>query len=366
MGMLPAIAARWRRGHEAATDTLERAVRRTKVYASVAKICRLLMQAGVIALGVLLVIRQEASPGSMMGANLLIAKLLLPFDQLISGWRQWSFAWAAWRRVRGLLATAPSTTRTLRHDCGSGRLLVEHVSFAPADLKRPVLTDVTFALEAGESLCVIGPSGAGKSSLARLVVGLFMPAEGDVRLDGHSVKTWDAADLGRHIGYLPQSVALLDGTIFDNIARMEDASSEEVVEAARLARIHEIIGRLPQGYSTVVGSTGFALSGGLRQRIGLARALFRAPKLLVLDEPNANLDHEGEQALTRAIGEAKRGGATVMVITHRPAILDIVDKVLVLKDGKVENFGPAPRAGSTPAQRPALARVRHPVLSVPA
>jgi ATP-binding cassette subfamily C protein len=366
MGMLPAIAARWRRSHDATTVTLDAATRRGKIFASVAKICRLLMQAGVVALGVVLVLRGEASPGTMMGANLLIAKLLQPFDQLVSGWRQWSFAWAAWQRVRGLLEAAPETSRTLRHDCRSGRLVVEDLSFTPDSANRAVLTDVTFTVEPGESVCVVGPSGAGKSTLARLIVGLFQPSAGDMLLDGQPIAAWDPADLGRQIGYLPQSVALLDGTIFDNIARMDEADSEQVVEAARLAGIHELIGKLPQGYSTVVGSTGFGLSGGMRQRIGLARALFRTPKLLVLDEPNSNLDHDGEQALMRAIAEAKRAGTTVIVVTHRPAAIEIVDKVLVLKGGTVDSFGPGPRARSTSAARVAMPRERQAVRLVSA
>jgi ATP-binding cassette subfamily C protein len=368
MGMLPALARRWQRVETATRETLDAATRRLKAFATVAKICRLLMQAGVIALGVVLVLRQEASPGSMMGANLLIAKLLLPFDQLVSGWRQWTFAWAAWRRVTDLLGRARRRREGAAGGHPSGRLVVENLYFAPEGRSKPVLKNLSFALEPGEAICIVGPSGAGKSTLARLIVGVFEPTVGSIRLDGRSTFAWERDDFGRNVGYLPQSISLLDGTIFDNIARMTSAASDDVVYAAAEAGIHDMIGRLPQGYSTPIGSAGFALSGGQRQRIALARALFGAPKLLVLDEPNSNLDHEGEQALIHAIGEAKRAGATVVVVTHRPAILNVVDKILVLEDGELKRFGPRPalegEKGTAPAiadreTRPRLVPVEH-------
>jgi ATP-binding cassette subfamily C protein len=359
MGMLPAVARRWQRSQAAAMESLARATRKVKVFATVTKICRLFMQAGIIAIGVILVLRNEASPGSMMGANLLIAKLLLPFDQLVTGWRQWSFAWAAWQRVAALLQRSADREQTVPESTGPGRLIVAGLGFTPQGAAQPVLDDVSFIVEPGEAICVVGRSGAGKSTLARLIVGVFSPSAGRILLDGQSTIAWEREDFGRLVGYVPQSIALLDGTISENIARMRDVGTEEVVAAATKAGIHEMIGRLPQGYSTYIGSMGFALSGGQRQRIALARALFGSPKLLVLDEPNANLDHEGEKMLVLAIRAAKQAGASVIIVSHRPAILDAVDKVLTLKNGRVESFLPvaAPQASVAPPSRAASVRL---------
>jgi ATP-binding cassette subfamily C protein len=357
MGMLPAVARRWQRTQAATLENLDAVTRKAKGFASVAKILRLFMQAGIIVIGVLLVLRQEASPGSMMGANLLIAKLLAPFDQLVSGWRQWCFAWGAWQRVAALLQRNAERQRSTPESTGPGRLVVAGLGFTPPGAGRAVLDDVSFIVEPGEAICVVGPSGAGKSSLARLIVGVFAPTTGRILLDGHSTVAWEREDFGRQVGYVPQSIALLDGTIFENIARMRDADPAEVVAAATKAGIHDMIGRLPQGYSTYIGSSGFALSGGQRQRIALARALLDAPKLLVLDEPNSNLDHEGEKMLILAIRAAKRAGASVIVISHRLAILEAVDKVLTLKSGRVESFVPV--AGEQPPLAAPLPNTSH-------
>lgn len=209
----------------------------------------------------------------------------------------------------------------------------------PSGLNRPVLRNVTFAVQAGEVLGVIGPSGAGKSTLARLLVGVWQPTAGGIYLDGTSTYLWERESFGKYVGYVPQSVALLDGTIGENISRMASADPAEIVRAARLAGVHEMIGRLPFGYDTPVGDSAFSLSGGQRQRIALARALFGRPRLLVLDEPNSNLDHDGEQALLSAVQKVKADATTVVMIAHRPSIVAIADKLVVMKDGAVEHFG---------------------------
>jgi ATP-binding cassette subfamily C protein len=281
----------------------------------------------------------------MMGANLLVAKFLLPFEQLVGGWRQWVFALAALQRVRTVLAEHPPRLAGSSGEA-HGTLVVKDLVYAPPGCARPVLNGISLQVEPGEVLAVTGSSAAGKSTLARLMVGLFPPTDGGVQVDGIDAARWDRAALGRIVGYVPQSVALLDGTIFDNIARMADADSHAVVAAATRAGVHDMIGRLPRGYATWVGSNGYVLSGGQRQRIALARALFGDPKLIVLDEPDAHLDHVGEQSLADIVADLKRGGTGVVVVTHRPGLLSVADRVLVLKQGRVYFCG-APSALSS-------------------
>jgi ATP-binding cassette subfamily C protein len=335
LGMLPAIARRWSQGQQRMLDDQQRASRRNKALATAAKAARLAMQGGIIALGTVLVLRYEASPGSMMGSNLLVAKLLLPFEQLVSGWRQWTSALAAWSRVRELVGnTARGSGHTVPNRF-EGRLELDRVSFLPPGMERRVLEDVSFKIAPGEAIGIVGPSGSGKSTLARLMIGMFAPTTGEIMLDGVSTREWDRAALGSHAGYLPQSISLLDGTILENIARMQDGDPSLVIAAATQAGVHDVIGRLPEGYSTWIGGTGHALSGGQQQRVALARALFGSPKLLVLDEPNSNLDHIGEQSLVDTIDAAKRSGTSVVLITHRPSILAAVDRIVMIKQGRV-------------------------------
>jgi ATP-binding cassette subfamily C protein len=339
MGLLPEIARRWH-GRQAPTlARLGRAARRNKGFAAGAKAARLLMQGGIIALGSILVLHNDASPGSMMGANLLVAKLLLPFDLLVSGWRQWMSASAAWSRVRDLLHAARrrATQATQALPAAAfGRLVFDGVGYAPTGSEHAILADISFAIEPGEIVALVGPSGAGKSTLARLAAGILTPTAGTIALGEVAPAQWGREEFGRAVGYLPQSIGLLDGTILDNIRRMQDDDSAAALEAASRAGIHALIGRLPEGYATWVGGAGYALSGGQQQRLALARALYGNPKLLILDEPNANLDHEGEAALLAALGEAKRAGAAALVITHRPALLAVVDRVLAVKRGRIE------------------------------
>jgi ATP-binding cassette subfamily C protein len=341
LGMLPALARRWQRQQAGALGILGDATRRVRAFAAAGRVGRVGMQAGLMAMGALLVLRHEASPGSMMAANLILAQVLNPFDRAVSGWRQWAFAIAAWRRLHGLLerhhhdaAALPAASAK-----GTSGLVVDRVTFEAPGRSRPPLADVSFELLPGEALGVVGPSAAGKSTLARLLVGLAQPQAGAIWLDGIPLPAWDAEELGALIGYVPQDVQLLDGTLSDNIARMQEAPAGDVIAAAKKADVHEMIGRLPHGYATRLDGAGYALSGGQKQRIALARALYGSPRLLVLDEPNSGLDHVGEQSLARAIVSAKAEGAIVIVVAHRPAVLRVADKILALRDGRVEQYG---------------------------
>ncbi|WP_448190940.1 type I secretion system permease/ATPase [Azospirillum sp. sgz301742] len=357
LGMLPGLARRWQRSQNAGQAVLDAASRNVVMITAASRAFRLLMQGSTIALGVLLVIRHEASPGSLLGANLLVGKLLLPFEQLVVSWRKWALHGAALGRVIDLLGREDCRRGTESRLCQAGRLVVEDVGYAPAGRERAVLEGVSFTVEPGEAVAVVGPSASGKSSLARLLVGVIPPNRGRIELDGHCTWDWERQDFGRHVGYVPQAVSLLDGTVFENIARMGDAEPAAVVEAAQRAGVHEMIGRLPKGYDTWIGADGYTLSGGQRQRVALARALFGRPKLLVLDEPNSNLDHAGEARLAETIRTLKEEGVAVVVVTHRPALLEVADKVLVLKDGRVERFGSREIAPLRTADTPAPLRL---------
>jgi ATP-binding cassette subfamily C protein len=276
----------------------------------------------------------------MVAASLITARILLPFERMVDGWRQWVFAAAAWRRIRDVVGSDQSRRQSFVLPRPAARLEVDRLVYVPPGGDRPIIKGVSFKLEPGDVLAVVGPSAAGKSTLARLLVGVLSPSAGGIYLDNHNVFTWERTSFGEAVGYLPQNVALLDGTVRENIARMREADARQVLAAARAAGVHELVGRLPFGYDTPVTGNSFLLSGGQRQRIGLARALYGDPVLLVLDEPNASLDSEGEQALVRAIQEVKARGAITIVIAHRPAITQIADKILVLKDGRIDQFGP--------------------------
>lgn len=329
LGMLPAIARRWARQYGGALDASRRADQRAQALAGIAKLVRFSLMAGVIVLGAVLVLHHETTPGSIMGASLLLNKLMQPFDQLVGSWRQWILARAAWQRTLRALATAradeavdPAAAPVA--GCGPGLVLAGVGYRDPAG--QWILQHVDAAVAPGEALCVSGPNGAGKSTLLRLLAGLAAPASGHILLDGKPLAATDAGE----VGYLPQGVALLDGTVGENIARFSDAAPGDIIAAAVQADVHEMIGRLRHGYDTALASDGSGLSGGQRQRIGLARALFRGPRLLILDEPDANLDHDGERALLRAIQAAKQAGAVVVLTTHRPALMQAMDHTLAL------------------------------------
>jgi ATP-binding cassette subfamily C protein len=335
LGMLPEIARHWIRRQNRILTQAAKITHRGTRFSVAAKTARLGMQAIGIAVGTVLVIQSEASPGSLIGASILLGKLLLPFEQLITAWRQWVSTLAAWRRMTDLLTNTPIRSSSLALDAVEGRLVIDRVGFAPASANAPILEEISLTIEPGEVVAIVGPSGSGKSTLARLVMGILQPTSGQVTLDGVPTCEWDRTELARHVGYLAQSIGLLDGTILDNIARMDAVDSAAAIEAANRAGVHDLIGRLRDGYGTQVGDSGQALSGGTRQRIALARALYGHPKLLVLDEPNANLDHEGEQTLVRVIRQVRAAGTAVLLVTHRPSILSAVDRIVGVERGRI-------------------------------
>jgi PrtD family type I secretion system ABC transporter len=341
MHMGPAVNARYRRANDEVLALQAMASNRAGAILSATKFLRLTLQVCMLAMGAYLIIDQHTTPGIMMGATLIFGRALAPIELATMSWKAGIEARAAYARLRELLDRSREQRNPLELPEPVGRLSVEKLVYA-RDIAKPVLKGVSFELAAGEALGLIGPSGAGKSTLARAILGLWAPSSGSVRIDGAAIGDWSRAQIGPHIGYLPQDVELFAGTVGDNIARLGDATelAEQVIAAAQRADVHDLILGLPQGYETQIGEGGSALSGGQRQRIALARAVFGSPRLVVLDEPNSNLDSDGENALVRTIAKLKEEGITLIVISHRPGLLAGVDKLLFLKDGRVETFGP--------------------------
>ncbi|WP_299619845.1 type I secretion system permease/ATPase [Pelagibius sp.] len=340
MGMLPALQARWRSRHQGALAAQAKASDRGGLLTASAKFIRPVLQVAILGTGAYLALQQIITPGVMIAASIIMGRALAPVEGAIGHWRSFVLARGARVRLKDFLAKQPLPGSALPLPRPKGAVSVERLVAAPPGLDKPVLKGISFALDAGESLGIIGPSAAGKSTLARLLIGIWAPAAGHVRLDGADIAEWNHEQLGPFLGYLPQDVELFDGTIADNIARFGNANPEKVVRAAERANVHEMILRLPHGYDTVIGQGGAALSGGQRQRVGLARALYDDPAFIVLDEPNSNLDGEGEDALRRAVADLKASGTTVVVIAHRPSVLAGMDKLLVLRNGLIEQFGP--------------------------
>ena len=302
---------------------------------------RMMLQSGVLAVGAYLTINQEATGGIIIASSILVTRALAPVELAIANWRGFLGARQSWRRLSDLLALLPEKEAPLALPQPHRILSVEQVSVAPPGRQNLVVQDVAFKLEAGQAVGIVGPSASGKSSLARAIVGVWQPARGTIRLDGAALDHWSSQTLGPHVGYLPQDVELFDGTVAENIARFRpDPEPAAIIVAAQTAGVHELILRLPEGYETRIGEAGMALSAGQRQRIALARALYGEPFLVVLDEPNSNLDAEGDGALTQAIIAARRRGAIVIVIAHRPSALHGVDLVLAMANGRVQAFGP--------------------------
>lgn len=339
MGMLPAIRGRWYRHHLQSLQLQSRASDRSSLINGTTKFVRVTLQSLVLGVGALLAIRGEITPGMMIACSILTGRALAPVELVISSWKPLLNTRVAWQRLTLLLDQYPSRPSTLRLPRPEGRLAAENlVAGAPGD-PAPILRGVAFHLEPGQSLGVIGPSGSGKSTLARLCVGLWAPRGGSIRLDGAELHQWNKQELGPWIGYLPQNVELCEGSIADNIARFGEPDSAAIIEAARQADVHEMILRFPEGYATRLDVDGNPLSGGQKQRIALARALYGNPALVVLDEPNANLDDVGEAALVHALARLKARGATLVLISHRPTILSEVDQVLLLRDGMMQLQG---------------------------
>ncbi len=357
MGMTRAAVGSWEVRHDQLLDAQAELGSASSRLSAAARITRQGLQIVMLALGAWLVIDANASPGIMVAATILLGRALQPVEQLIGGWKVLVEARGAWQRLseRPAVQTAQAG---LELPAPSGRLELERVIFSAVSLRPPLIKGVAFTLEAGQSLGVIGPSASGKTTLIRLILGIWKPQAGVIRLDGADIARWDRDELGQHVGYLPQDVELFGGTVAENIARLGPVDSEQVVAAARLARAHDMILRLPDGYETQIGEAGGILSGGQRQRIAFARALYGNPRLVVLDEPNANLDAEGEVALAAALGELKARGVTTIMVGHRPALMSQLDKLAMLKDGALEAFGPS--ATILPRLRPVAARSNGP------
>ena len=340
MGMGPAVLQRWREGLSSSLPQQDRAADRAALILSVTRFLRLAVQIAVLGVGAWLVLEQQITAGASIAASIIMGRALAPVEQMIGGWKQLVQARQGYRRLLAFLALPRLRPPGMALPEPTGQVAAERVTFGFPGQPVAIIKGVSFNLAAGESLAIIGPSAAGKTTLIRLMIGTLQPSAGTVRLDGADVFTWLREDFGRHVGYLPQDVELFDGTVLRNIARMADPDPELAFEATKLAGCHEMILRLPQGYDTEIGDGGQHLSGGQRQLIGLARALYGAPKLVVLDEPNSNLDGDAEQALIRGIEALKRQGVTVVLVSHRPTLVQGVDKVLLMRDGAVEAFGP--------------------------
>ena len=341
MGMTGALAQRFAEVNSRYIQTIARMSDVATSYGSVSKVLRLLLQSAILGLGAYLVLRQELTAGAMIAASIMMGRALAPVETAIANWRAFIAARQSVARLSDALAQTQVKSAATALPKPSRSLDVEQVTVVSPGSTTPIVANVRFGLKAGEALGVVGPSGAGKTSLVRTVVGIWPPGRGTVRLDGATLDQWDPEVLGRHIGFVAQAVELFDGTIAENIARMSTApDSEAVLRAARAAGAHDMILRLAGGYDSKVGEGGGTLSAGQRQRIALARAVYGDPFLVVLDEPNSNLDNEGEVALQQAIVDLKAGGAIVLLIAHRASVLAVCDKVLVLAGGAQQAFGP--------------------------
>ncbi|MGY3547729.1 PrtD family type I secretion system ABC transporter [Bradyrhizobium sp. USDA 4472] len=341
MGMTGRLNQRWSEANEKYLSGNQRASDVAGGLGAIAKVLRMMLQSAVLAVGATLVIHQEATAGIIIAGSILSARALAPVDLAIAHWKSFVAARQSWHRLSRLLEQMPAQAMPTQLQAPTGRLSVEGVAMvAPGD-QRLIVQDINFALEAGNGLGVIGPSGSGKSSLIRALVGVWHPVRGKVRLDGAALDQWSSDVLGRYIGYLPQDVELFGGTIAQNISRFDpEATSDGIISAAKEAGVHEMIIKMREGYNTQVGEQGASLSAGQAQRVALARALYGNPFLIVLDEPNSNLDTEGDEALTRAIRSVRERGAIVIVVAHRPIGVEAVDQILVLRDGRMQAFGP--------------------------
>ncbi|BCB08595.1 type I secretion system permease/ATPase [Vreelandella venusta] len=340
MGMLPGIMGRWSKRHHEFLAKQSQASDRAGALTNTSKVMRLLFQSLILGLGALLVLQGEMTPGMMIAGSILMGRALAPIDQMIGGWKGFVAARGSYSRLNELLTQIPDEQRHMSLPAPKGIIDVENVAAAPPGARMATIRGINFSVAKGEHVGIIGPSAAGKSTLARVLLGIWPTQVGDVRLDGGAVNQYNRDELGPYIGYLPQDIELFDGTISENIARFGDIDPEKVVAAAQKAGVHEMVLELSNGYDTVIASNSGALSGGQRQRLGLARALYGNPVLVVLDEPNANLDDAGEKALGQAIAQLKTEGTTLFVISHRTSVLKGMDKLLVMKEGQVSMFGP--------------------------
>ncbi|HYI30433.1 MAG TPA: type I secretion system permease/ATPase [Bradyrhizobium sp.] len=341
MGMTSRIAAQWGEANTKYLASQRRASDVAGGFGSASKVLRMMLQSGVLAVGAYLVIYQQATAGIIIAGSILSARALAPVDLAIANWRGFVGARQGWQRLTDLLTLLPAQAEPMPLQPPSNSITIENVGVIPPGSEKAVVQDVSLSLKAGSGLGIIGPSGSGKSSLARLLVGVWRPARGRIRLDGAALDQWSPDSLGRHVGYLPQDVELLAGTVAQNIGRFsEPLDAKAVIAAATAAGVHDLIVGLPEGYETQVGESGAALSAGQAQRVALARALYGDPFLVVLDEPNSNLDAEGDEALGKAILGIRNRGGIVVVVAHRPSAIASVDMLLMMAHGRTQAFGP--------------------------
>ncbi|MFC3282383.1 type I secretion system permease/ATPase [Litchfieldella rifensis] len=340
MGMLPGIMRRWATKHHASLVKQSRASDRAGGLSNLSRVLRMLFQSMILGVGALLVLDGSITPGMMIAGSIIMGRALAPIDQMIGSWKGFLGWRDAYQRLDALFAQVPDERRYLSLPAPLGDMAIEDVTVVPPGARQAAIDGVDIRVARGEHVGIVGPSAAGKSTLARALLGIWPCQAGTVRLDGANIDHWNRDELGPHLGYLPQDIELFDGTISENIARFGEVDAEQVVTAATKAGVHDMILRLPDGYDTVIGATSGVLSGGQRQRVGLARALYGNPVVVVLDEPNSNLDEGGERALSQAMQCLKNEGVTLFVISHRHNVLKNVDKLLVLNDGQVSLFGP--------------------------
>jgi len=353
LGMVGRLRERWVSAQDKALSSHMLASDRSGLLTGLSRTLRLVFQSAVLGVGAYLALQHEVSPGVMIAASIIMSRALAPIETAVSQWPQFQSFQRSWGRLKSFLSEVPKAPSRMELPAPSGKLSVENLAAYVPGAEKPIIGGITFAIDKGDGLGIIGPTGAGKSTLARALVGAWPLTRGTVRLDGATPDQWDSDILGKSIGYLSQESELFDGTIAENIARFEPTPDPKaIVKAAQQADIHELVLAMPDGYNTTIGQGGRRLSAGQRQRLGLARALYGEPALLVLDEPNANLDSNGELALVRAIQEVRARGGTVIVIAHRPSAIGALDKLMVLKDGRMAAFGPKDEILSKVLARP--------------
>ena len=358
MGMLETLMNRWAARQRKVIKLQSDASDQGGVVSSISKTFRNWSQSIMLAMGAYLVITHEINPGLLMAGSLLLGRALSPIDQMIGSWKGFIAAKVQYDRLEKVMDDLNAEPDRMKLPVPEGHIQVENLVVTPPGGKTPVLRNISFVAPAGSIVGIVGPSAAGKSTLVRALMGIWPSQHGVVRLDGADISTWDKQDLGPYVGYLPQDIELFEGTISENIARFEKVDAERVVEATQIAGVHEMILMLPDGYDTVIGSDGVNLSGGQRQRIGLARAIYGKPRLIVLDEPNSNLDDVGERALGVALQKLKESGATVFIVSHRPNILTRLDRILVMSAGTVSLYGERDKVIAQLAQQQAAAQQR--------
>jgi ATP-binding cassette subfamily C protein EexD len=361
MGMLPRMRERWQEKQIALLTLQSRASGKSGMISSISKTFRLTIQSLALGLGAYLAIHKEITPGLVIAGSILLGRAMAPLDQIIATWRGFLQARVAYQRLAKLLDEIPAKIVPMPLPAPLGEVSLEKAVITPPGAVAPIIKGISLVIEAGTQLAIIGPSAAGKSTLARAILGLYQPTNGSVRLDGAEIEQWDREQLGRYIGYLPQDVELLDGSISENIARFGNIDPDQVVAAAQAAGIHDMVLHLPEGYDSKIVGNGNVLSAGQRQRLGLARALYGNPQVILLDEPNSNLDQAGDQALLDTLANLKQQRRTVIVITHRSNVLSQVDKILLLVNGEAALYGTRDQVLAALQQSAVKSQVAQPV-----